>query len=369
VPEGEAKGGDPLPPLKVFIPTSPPRSDTMRSIDLRSDTFTIPPRKMLETILEAELGDDVEREDSTVLCLEETSARMFGMEAGLLVPSGTGSNLVAVMSHCKSGDELICEKQAHVYYYEVGGMAAVAGVMPKLVTGDRGVFTPEQVVDAYRGRDLHFPEATLVTVENTHNRAGGTVWTPTETQAVVKVSHELGMAVHIDGARIFNSAIAQEVDPKELVGGADSLTFCLSKGLCAPIGSVLMGSHEFIERARKKRKMLGGGMRQAGVVAAPGLYALKNMVQRLTDDHANARALARALVERTRLQVDMITVQTNIVIADTSSTGMNGPEYALMAEEKGVLIFPFSHDSVRFVTHQGISAEDVRETVDRLADQ
>ncbi len=337
----------------------------MRAIDLRSDTFTKPNRAMLECILDAELGDDVEREDPTVIELEETASRMLGKEAGLLTTSGTQANLLALMVHCGHGDEVILEKEAHIYYYEVGGMASVAGLMPKLVQGTRGVFTGDQVRAAHWGEDLHYPHGSLVAIENTHNRAGGCCWSLEQVADAADAIQELGMRLHVDGARIFNASLAQSCPVDRLVREADTVMFCLSKGLAAPVGSMLVGDTETIERARKIRKMIGGGMRQAGVIAAPGLYALRNMVDRLQEDHDNARVLAEGL-RSIGFGVDMSTVQTNIVIADVSPLGMDADTFVLQAENIGIRIFAFSPTAVRFVTHYGIGPDDVSEVLERL---
>jgi threonine aldolase len=338
----------------------------MRTIDLRSDTVTLPTEEMMLSMMDAELGDDVSREDPTVEKLEHLSAKRFGTEDALFTPSGTQSNLISVMVHCRKGDEMIVESEAHIYYYEVGGMSAVAGVIPRFVNGDMGVFTPEQVVGAIRGKDLHFPPSTLVEIENTHNRAGGTVWTPKEVSAVGKTAHEIGMKVHVDGARIFNAAVALGVDVKEYAKHVDSISFCLSKGLSAPVGSVIVGSSEFIERARKMRKMLGGGMRQAGVLAAPGIIALTKMVDRLKEDHENAKRLALGLKGLETLRIDMKTVQTNIVLVGVTPTGLDSGRFVGKLKKNGILAADFGGGKVRFVTHRGITAEDIEETIGRV---
>jgi threonine aldolase len=340
----------------------------MKTIDLRSDTVTLPTEEMLQSIPKAALGDDVELEDPTVNELQEYAAAKFGAEAALLVPSGTQGNLIAMLVHCKRGDEIVLEADAHMYYYEIGGMSALAGCIPRLIKGERGVFTAGQVFQAVRHYDaLHFPPSRLLEIENTHNRAGGTCWTVRQVEEVSKAARELGMKVHMDGARIFNAAVALNVDVKEYMKHVDSLDFCLSKGLCAPVGSIMLGSREFIEKARVYRKMVGGGMRQAGVIAAPGLVAMKKMVPRLKEDHDNARRLAIGLDGVGGMMVDMKRVQTNIVLADVAGTGLNALEFVAEAKKQGILIFDFGPDCVRFVTHYGITAAEVDETIDRLA--
>jgi len=335
----------------------------MKTIDLRSDTVTLPTKEMLEAIASAELGDDVSREDPTVNRLEQISADRFGKEAGLLVASGTAGNLISVMTHCRHGDEIYCESEAHIYYYEVGGMSAVAGVIPRLIKGNRGVYTSEQLEAHYRGREMHYPNPSLVAIENTHNRAGGCCWTPREVEEVGRAAHDRGMKVHIDGARIFNACVALDVSPEEYTKSVDSVTFCLSKGLSCPVGSVLVGDKEFIDRARKSRKILGGGMRQAGIIAAPGIVALETMIPRLREDHDNAKLLAKGLADM-GLSIDMATVQTNIVVAETAPG--KSAELISKAKRSGVLCSSFGRSLVRFVTHRGITEEDIEEVLERL---
>ena len=335
----------------------------MKIIDLRSDTVTLPTKEMLDAIATAELGDDVSREDPTVNKLEQMAADRFGKEAGLLVTSGTAGNLISVMTHCRHGDEIYCEAEAHIYYYEVGGMSAVAGVIPRLIKGKRGVFSAEQLEAHYRGREMHYPNPSLVAIENTHNRAGGCCWTIKEVEEVGRAAHDRGMKVHIDGARVFNACVALNADPKDYARSADSVTFCLSKGLSCPVGSVLVGDKEFIDRARKVRKILGGGMRQAGVIAAPGIIALERMVPRLKEDHDNAKLLAMGLAEQ-GLNIDMATVQTNIVVAETAPN--KSAELISKAKRSGVLCSSFGKSLVRFVTHRGIDKADIEDVLERL---
>jgi threonine aldolase len=335
----------------------------MRTIDLRSDTVTLPTEEMMDAIAQAELGDDVSREDPTVNRLEQLAADRFVKEAGLLVTSGTAGNLISVMTHCRHGDEIYCEAEAHIYYYEVGGMSAIAGVIPRLIKGRRGVYTAEQLEAHYRGREMHYPNPSLVAIENTHNRAGGCCWTIKEVEEVGKAAHDRGMKVHIDGARIFNACVALGADPKDYANSVDSVTFCLSKGLSCPVGSVIVGDKEFIDRARKVRKILGGGMRQAGVIAAPGIIALEKMIPRLREDHDNAKLLAIGLVEQ-GLSIDMATVQTNIVVAETAPN--KSADYISKAKRSGVLCSSFGKNLVRFVTHNGIVKEDIEDVLERL---
>ncbi len=340
----------------------------MKIIDLRSDTVTLPTPEMMEAISQAELGDDVTRDDPTVNRLQELAAKMFGTEAALLATSGTQGNLVAVMSHCRPGDEIIMESEAHLYFYEVGGISAVAGAIPRLIKGDHGTFTGQQVRETARGNDLHFPPSTLLEIENTHNRAGGTCWTPAQVAEVAEAAHELGMKVHIDGARIFNAAIALDVKVSDYARHVDSIQFCLSKGLCCPVGSLVVGTADFIETARKNRKMLGGGMRQAGVIAAPGIVALNKMVSRLKEDHDNARKMAKALSALDMLKIDLSTVQTNIVVMDIAETGLEPEDFQARARQKGLAISAFGPHLIRLVTHHGITAADVDKAVSVVED-
>jgi threonine aldolase len=261
----------------------------MKIIDLRSDTITHPTPKMRQAMFEAEVGDDVYGEDPTVNRLEVMAAASMGKEAALLTTSGTQSNLIAVLTHTNHGDEIIMGDEAHIFWYEVGGVAALGGVTMRTLPNDRyGRLNPDDIEREIRDSDIHYPETTLCCLENTHNRCGGTVLTPDYTNQVCNLAHRCGLKLHMDGARIFNAAIALGVPACALVENADSVSLCLSKGLSAPVGSLLCGSRDFIEQARKLRKMLGGGMRQAGVIAAAGIVALETMVERLAEDHANA---------------------------------------------------------------------------------
>jgi len=345
------------------------RGHNLKVIDLRSDTVTLPTKEMMDAIARAGLGDDVTGNDPTVNALQEKAAMMFGKESSLLVTSGTQGNLVSVMAHCRPGDEVIMESEAHMYYYEVGNISAIAGVIPRLIKGDHGTFTGQQVQDAARGDDLHFPESRLLEIENTHNRAGGTCWTPAQVAEVAKAAHDLGMKVHIDGARIFNACVALDVDVKAYARHVDSIQFCLSKGLSCPVGSMVVGDADFIEVCRKKRKMVGGGMRQAGIIAAPGIVALDSMITRLKEDHDNARRLAAALEAIDGIKLDMSTVQTNIVVTDVSGTGMNAEEFMAEAKKNGLLLSDFGPYQVRLVTHRGITAEDVDCAVSIIEDK
>lgn len=336
------------------------------NIDLRSDTVTQPTPAMRQAMYQAELGDDVFGEDPTVRQLEELGAAMTGKEAGMFVVSGTMGNQVALLTHTKRGDEVICEADAHIYLMEVGGMAALSGAQARPLYGRRGILSAAQISEAIRGQDVHFPRTALICLENTHNRASGTYYTPGDLAAIYQVAKDHGVAVHMDGARLFNAAVAQNLDAYELTKYADSVMFCLSKGLCAPVGSLLVGSREFIAKARQNRKMVGGGMRQAGVIAAAGIVALKTMVDRLADDHANARLLAEGLAGVPKIKVDLPAVQTNIVIFSVADIGVDAATFIARLAEAGVKASRFGKWDVRLVTHYGISREDIMYTVETV---
>lgn len=332
----------------------------MKTIDLRSDTVTRPTPEMREAMARAEVGDDVFGEDPTVQRLEEAGAELAGKEAALFVASGTMGNQVAVLTHTSRGSEVILDDEAHIYYYEVGAPAVLSGAQLRPVAGLHGPEAVSLLKAAVRGRDIHFPEPALVCLENTHNRMGGTVMDAETMRALYETARELGLAVHLDGARIGNAAVALGCRISDLTRWCDSVMFCLSKGLGAPVGSLLAGSREFIARARKYRKMLGGGMRQAGILAAAGLIALGS-VDRLAEDHANARLLADSLAGVGGIVIDRARVQTNIVLADVSGTGMTAAEYIAFLRERNVLAVPFGPTLVRFVTHRDVSRADVEQ--------
>lgn len=287
-------------------------------VELRSDTFTRPGEGMRRAMYEAEVGDDVWNEDPTVHRLQAQAAELMGKEAGLFVSSGTQGNLIGLLSHCAPGDEVILGDQSHIVWYEVGGAAVVGGLQFRtLRNGSDGRFTPQDVAAAIRyPPDVHFPSTGALALENTHNRCGGAVIRPEETAALVSVAHSRGVLVHLDGARVFNAAVSLDLPVARLANDMDSVTFCLSKGLGAPVGSVLCGSVEYIERAYRWRKLLGGGMRQVGVLAAAGIYALENNVERLADDQANAATLAGGLANIEGIDLDPRSVESNIVAFD-----------------------------------------------------
>ncbi|MHB9144415.1 MAG: GntG family PLP-dependent aldolase [Symbiobacteriia bacterium] len=338
-----------------------------RLIDLRSDTVTVPTGAMRQAMAEAEVGDDVYGEDPTVQRLEELAAEMLGKEAALFVPTGTMGNQVSVMTHTRRGEEVILEAESHIFYYEVAGMAALSGAQARTVPGRRGAMDPAAVEAAVRDdSNIHFPRTALVCLENTHNRAGGTVVPLANMAAVADVAHRHGAQVHLDGARIFNAATALGVPVSQVAAPADSVMFCLSKGLAAPVGSLVAGGHDWIGRARKNRKLLGGGMRQVGVLAAAGLVSLTEMVARLPEDHANARRLGEGIANIPGLAIDMETVQTNMVAFDITKPGLDAPALVQRLEEAGVRTGASGPRRVRLVTHKDVSREDVEQTLRTL---
>jgi len=336
----------------------------MRVVDLRSDTVTLPTQEMLEAIRTAELGDDVYGEDPTVNRLEELAAKKMGKEAALLTTSGTQANLASVMSQTERGDEVILEAHAHMYSHEVGAFSVIGGLVPRLVTGHMGVMTPQDIEVVLRQPNIHFPPTKLICIENTHNYAGGTVWSPSQIKAICDFAKTRGLKVHMDGARIFNAAVAQNIDVRELTRYVDTLMFCLSKGLSAPVGSLVVGSRSLVDSARRYRKMLGGGMRQAGIIAAPGIIAIEKMIDRLKDDHENAKLLARGLSKIDGISLDLDYIQTNIVRYDVSGLGIAAIEWAARLRDLGVKAGAQEAGRVRMVTHRGIDKEDIEYTLE-----
>ncbi|NLH99004.1 MAG: hypothetical protein GX446_05860 [Chthonomonadales bacterium] len=338
----------------------------MDVINLRSDTQTLPTAEMLAAIQTADLGDDTYGEDPTVRRLEAMAAAMLGKEAAMLCISGNMANLACLMAHGGPGDEAVLDPDSHIFYYEVGGLASVAGMMPMPVQSRDGKLYPDDVRAAVRGRNLHYPIPRVLCLENTHNRSGGRV-TPLDLHnALCDTAHDLGLTVHLDGARIFNAAIAAGVPASAFAEKADSLMFCLSKGLSCPLGSIALGSKEFIAKADRARKRLGGGMRQAGIIAACGIVALETMIERLADDHANARVLAEGINTVPGLSVDMDTVETNMVYVDHSATGLSTTEVLARMKAAGVLASGRPPRHFRLVTHRHYGADDVREAVERI---
>ena len=332
----------------------------MSLIDLRSDTITLPTPAMRKAMAAAEVGDDVFGEDPTVRRLEALAAQRMGKEAALLVASGTMGNLVCQMAHCGRGDEMILGDKSHIFYYEQGGSAAIGGIHPRIVPNQPdGTLLPEDVLSAIRIDNIHFPVTRLIVLENTHNLCNGSPLTLSYLKQVGEIAHGNGLKLHVDGARIFNAAIALGVSPADLSAPADSISFCLSKGLAAPVGSLVCGSEAFIAKARRIRKVLGGGMRQAGIIAAAGIVALEQMVERLSEDHDNARHLAEGLADLEGLSLgDLEQVKTNIIYIDLT-LDLPASEAAQKLEKAGVRVNPVGPHRLRAVTHHGITAEDV----------
>ncbi len=335
-------------------------------LDFRSDTVTRPSEAMRQAMAAAEVGDDVMGEDPTVELLERTVARRLGMEAALFVPTGTMGNQIATWIHTGRAGQVVCEENCHIALYEGGAAALLSGATVRTVVGERGVFGPGDVADHVYPSDPHFAPTKMVAVENTHNWSGGLCWPIDAHDHLARFSREQDLALHVDGARIFNAAAATGKKPDRLVRGADSAMVCLSKGLGAPVGSVLAGSAGFIEHARHVRKALGGGMRQAGVIAAAGLVALEND-KRLKDDHKLAKYLAKGLDSIDVLAVDRKSVQTNMVMVDVSATGMTGPDFCDVAKDVGVGCLPRDNGpTARFVTHLDVTQEEADEAIARL---
>ncbi len=328
-------------------------------LDFRSDTITEPTDEMREAMARARVGDDGREGDPTVRELEEYSAQLLGKEAGLFVVSGTMGNLVSILAHTRPGQEMIVERDAHIYTSEVGGMARVGGLVLNRVPGTDGVMAAEDVEAAIRPEKLHHPVTGLICLENTHNMAGGALWSPAQMAAVKAVAARHVLPVHLDGARIFNAAVALGVPAREIAQHADSVTFCLSKGLSAPVGAVILGPKPFIEAGRKLRQMLGGTTRQGGVVAAAGLVGVRTMVSRLAEDHACARLLAARLREIPGLAVP--SPQTNIVQTYTAGLGAPAARIASLLAEQKVMVLPQRPDMLRWLTHRHVGREDVEE--------
>jgi threonine aldolase len=338
----------------------------MNMIDFRSDTVTKPTEEMREAMFNAEVGDDVYGEDPTVNRLERLAAKILGKEDALFVTSGTQGNQVAILTHCRPGDEVILEAESHIFLYEAGAASALAGVQPRPIRGTKGAMDPSDVKKAIRGEDIHYPYSGLICLENTHNKAGGKV-IPIETmKAIYEIAKEKDIPVHLDGARLFNAAVAAGVPVTEFTQYVDTVQVCLSKGLSAPVGSILAGSKSFIKEARKWRKRLGGGLRQAGVLAAPGIIALEKMVDRLAEDHANARQLAEGLSTIPGLQVDVNGVETNIILCNIQETGLSNEEFLARLKEAGILAVPFDEGIIRFVTHREVTSDMVEMALQRI---
>ncbi|WIV11865.1 low-specificity L-threonine aldolase [Proteiniborus sp. MB09-C3] len=337
----------------------------MRTVDFRSDTITKPTKEMREAMFSAEVGDDVYGEDPTINKLEEMSADLIGKEAALFVPSGTMGNQLAVLCHTQRGNEIVLEERSHIYNYEVGGIAFLSGVQARIVKGNNGIMKSEDVEKAIiADGDIHHPQTGLICMENTHNMAGGIVVPKEPMKEIYNLAKKHNIPVHLDGARIFNASTALGCDVKELTQYCDSIMFCLSKGLCAPVGSILSGSKEFINKARRYRKLLGGGMRQAGILAAAGIVALTSMVERLSEDHKNAGLLAEGLKDIEGIKIDMNTIQSNILMVDIATPKYDSINLVARLRKEGILTSDINSSRIRFVTHNYISNDDIRYTVD-----
>lgn len=337
-----------------------------KTINLMSDTTTLPTDEMRKAMFEAEVGDDVSNADPTIHKLQALAANITGKEAALFMPSGTMGNLTALMSHCHAGEEVIVEENSHIVLYEGGGIARVAGLMPKIIKGEAGIMSPNQIKDAFRDENIHFPKTKLICLENTHNAGGGTVYPLEYLKEIREIADEKNVKVHMDGARVFNAASYLNIDVKEIVQYVDSVMFCLSKGLSAPVGSMLCGTKEFIHEALRVRKLLGGGLRQSGVLAAAGIVSLEKMTDRLAVDHENARILAEGLNKNPHISVNMDNVKTNIVFFDvTGSVGACeladrlNKEFNILCDRKNAV-------RIRMVTNRHIEKDDVLYVIDKV---
>ncbi len=335
-------------------------------IDLRSDTVTKPTPAMRQAMAAAEVGDDVFGDDPTVQALERETAALLGKEAAVYTPSGTMANQLAVRAHTEPGDEILVDANAHIYYYEAGAPAALSGVMCRCLNGRRGVFSGADIEAALRPADQHFPRTRLVCVENTHNRGGGKIWPLEQLKDVEAAARKHSLQLHLDGARLWNAAVATGIAERVLAAPFDTVSVCFSKGLGAPVGSALAGSQALIGRARRFRKMFGGGMRQAGIVAAGALFALQNHRARLAEDHANAKALAAGLAGIRGIEVDTAAVETNMVFFRVSA--MPAPQLADRLKSRGVLVLALGPDTIRAATSLMVSAADIPHALAALAE-
>jgi len=332
------------------------------SVDLRSDTITLPTPEMRRAMAEAPVGDDVFGDDPTVNELERATAEVLGKPAAVFMPSGTMTNQVALRVHTEPGDEALLAEESHIYYYECGGPAALSGVTCRLIPARRGVFAAADLLREIQPDDLHFPRPRLVCIENTHNRGGGSVWPVERIAEVARSARQAGLRLHMDGARLWNASAASGTPEAEYAAHFDSVSVCFSKSLGAPVGSALAGDEEFIARARRLRKMFGGGMRQAGIVAAGALYALRNHRQRLADDHANARRLAEAIAKMPGIELNPADVETNIVVFRVTS--MSAGELVEKLTAAGVLVLPMGPDLVRAVTNLMVDADGIERAIE-----
>ena len=333
-------------------------------IDLRSDTVTKPTIEMKSFMMDAKLGDDVFEDDPSVRHLEDTAASMFGKEAGLFCPSGTMTNQIALMTHLKPGDEVICSRESHIYNYEGGGIARNAGASVRLIERKTGLLTVSDIADNINPDDVHQPVTKLVALENTCNRGGGNCYDINEIKAIKEFCDKIGLPVHLDGARLFNAIVKKDHSAEDYGACFDSISICLSKGLGAPLGSLLLGDAHFIKTARRNRKVLGGGMRQVGIVASAGTYALNHHVDRLKDDHEHAQIIANALANCSWIN-QVLDVETNIIVASLKDD-FEPQKFLHKLEDDGVLAIPFGKGKIRMVTHLDVSSENVEKVVESL---
>ncbi len=338
----------------------------MNNIDLRSDTITKPSPEMREAIMNAEVGDDVFGEDPTVNKLQDMAASIFNKEAALYVSSGTMANEIAVNLHTNPGEEIIIESNCHIYHYENGAASFLSGVSLALIEGIHGIMTADQVEKAVRHYPLASPVTSMISIENSHNYAGGTVYPIDVIEQISEIALKNGLKRHLDGARLYNACAAEDIQPADYAKFFDSVSFCLSKGLGAPIGSMLLGTQEFINEARRVRRVFGGGMRQAGIIAAAGIYALENNIDRLRIDHNNAKNIAETLDTTDIFSVDISRVRTNIVIAEVIDPDVSAEEAVEMLERIGILVYPFGENRVRFVLHLDVSETEIEDACSRI---
>jgi threonine aldolase len=334
----------------------------LKMIDLRSDTLTKPTAKMREAIFHAEVGDDVYGEDPTINRLEELAAELLGKESALFVTSGTQGNQLAVLAQCSPGDEIIVESESHIIYYEGGAISALAGVQPRAVKGVNGEMAPNDVKNAIRANDIHFPDTSLICLENTHNRSGGSIVSLKNMREIFDIAKTNDIPVHIDGARLFNAAVATNKKASDFTQYCDSVQICLSKGLGSPVGSLLAGDKRMIQKAKKWRKRLGGGMRQAGFLAASGILSLTEMVDRLAEDHTKAKRLADAISHIPGLTI-VNQPETNIVIVDIRKTCKSNDVFLQELKKEGILAVTFGEGLIRLTTHYDVSNDDIEKAI------
>jgi threonine aldolase len=335
----------------------------MKPIDLRSDTVTRPSPDMRRAMAETEVGDDVFGDDPTVNRLQEKVAELLGKEAALYVPSGSMGNQVSIRAQTQPGDEVICHGESHIYHYEAGAPAALSGCSMRFLTGERGLFTADDVRNAVRPRESHYAQSALVVIENTHNRGGGSVWPLEQVKAVHDAARELELKLHLDGARLLNACVAAGHKPTDYTKYFDTVSICFSKGLGAPVGSAVAGSKEMIRRVHRFRKMFGGGMRQVGIIAAGALFALEHNVERLAEDHENARRLAEALAEMPAVKLDPKTVETNIIFFDIDPSLGPAKGVCDRLRQEGVLLIALGQHRARAVTHLDVSRADIDQAI------